>query len=58
MQVDPNYIKNLVGSLNNATATEEQLTNQLSSGLGVTSLASDPAAGGAEHAAQRSDQPR
>jgi flagellar hook-associated protein 3 FlgL len=46
MQVDPNYIKNLVGSLNNATATEAQLTNQLSIGLGVTSLASDPAAVG------------
>ncbi|HEX4652529.1 MAG TPA: flagellar hook-associated protein 3 [Granulicella sp.] len=46
MQVDPNYIQNLVGSLNAATANEAQLTNQLSSGLGVTSLASDPAAVG------------
>jgi flagellar hook-associated protein 3 FlgL len=46
MQVDPNYIQNLVGSLNAATANETQLTNQLSSGLGVTSLASDPAAVG------------
>jgi flagellar hook-associated protein 3 FlgL len=44
MQVDPNYLQNLVGSLNTATANEAQLTNQLSSGLGVTSLASDPAA--------------
>jgi flagellar hook-associated protein 3 FlgL len=46
MQVDPNYIQNLVGSLNTATANEAQLTNELSSGLGVTSLASDPAAVG------------
>ena len=46
MQVDPNYIQNLVGSLNAATGNEAQLTNQLSSGLGVTSLASDPAAVG------------
>lgn len=46
MQVDPNYIQNLVGSLNTATANEAQLTNELSSGLGVTSLSSDPAAVG------------
>jgi len=46
MQVDPNYIQNLVGSLNAATANEAQLTNELSSGLGVTSLASEPAAVG------------
>ena len=46
MQVDPNYIQSLVGSLNTATGNEAQLTNELSSGLGVTSLASDPAAVG------------
>jgi flagellar hook-associated protein 3 FlgL len=46
MQVDPNYIQNLVGSLNSATANEAQLSNQLSSGLGITDLASDPAAVG------------
>lgn len=46
MQVDPNYIQSLVGSLSQATATEAQLTNELSSGLGVTSLSSDPAAVG------------
>jgi flagellar hook-associated protein 3 FlgL len=46
MQVDPNYIQNLVTSLNTTTANEAQLTNELSSGLGVTSLSSDPAAVG------------
>ena len=46
MQVDPNYIQTLVGSLNTATANEAQLTDELSSGLGVTSLASNPAAVG------------
>ncbi len=44
MQVDPNYVLSLAGSLNNATATEAQLTGELSSGLRLTTLATDPVA--------------
>jgi flagellar hook-associated protein 3 FlgL len=46
MQVDPNYIQGLVGSLSNTQANEQALTNQLSSGLGLTSLSSNPVAVG------------
>jgi flagellar hook-associated protein 3 FlgL len=46
MQVDPNYIQGLVGSLGSISATEQQLTSELSSGLGVTTLASNPIAVG------------
>jgi flagellar hook-associated protein 3 FlgL len=44
MQVDPNYVQTLVGSLNNTSASEELLSNELSSGLGITSLSSNPTA--------------
>lgn len=46
MQIDPNYLKSVVTSLNNTTASEAQLTNELSSGLSITSLASNPSAVG------------
>jgi flagellar hook-associated protein 3 FlgL len=46
MQVDPNYIQGLVGSLGSISATEQQLTSELSSGLGVTNLATNPVAVG------------
>ena len=46
MQIDPNYLQSVVTSLNNTTASEEQLTNELSSGLSVTSLESNPSAVG------------
>jgi flagellar hook-associated protein 3 FlgL len=46
MRVDPYYINNLVGSLDQTTASEQQLTTELSSGVRVTSLSSDPVAAG------------
>jgi flagellar hook-associated protein 3 FlgL len=44
MRVDPNYVSNLAGSLNQSSSLEASLTNELSSGLRVTSLQDDPAA--------------
>jgi flagellar hook-associated protein 3 FlgL len=44
MRVDPSYVSNLSGSLNQSTSLEASLTNELSSGLRVTSLQDDPAA--------------
>ncbi len=44
MQVDPNYVLSLTGALNTVTGTEAQLSNELSSGLRVSSLATDPVA--------------
>jgi flagellar hook-associated protein 3 FlgL len=46
MRVDPFYISNLVGSLDQAQATEQQLSSELSSGVRVTSLSQDPVASG------------
>lgn len=46
MRVDPFYVQGLVGALTDATANEAQLSQELSSGLRVTSLASDPVAVG------------
>jgi flagellar hook-associated protein 3 FlgL len=46
MRVDPHYVSGLVTSLNNTTLSEQQLTAELSSGLRVTSLSSDPLAVG------------
>ncbi len=44
MRVDPNYVSNLAAALDQSTSAEAALTNQLSSGLRVTSLQDDPAA--------------
>ncbi len=44
MRVDPFYIQGLAGSLNDVTATEAQLSNELASGLRVTTLSVDPVA--------------
>ena len=44
MRVDPNYLANLSSSLEQSTATEAQLTNELSSGLRISSLSDDPTA--------------
>jgi len=44
MRVDPSYVSNLAGSLNQSSSLEASLTNELSSGLRVTSLQDDPAA--------------
>jgi flagellar hook-associated protein 3 FlgL len=47
MRVDPFYVQNtLVSALNDATANEASLSEELSSGLRVTSLSTDPVAVG------------
>jgi flagellar hook-associated protein 3 FlgL len=46
MRVDPSYITNLVGALDQAQGNEEQYTSELSSGVSVTSLSSNPVAAG------------
>jgi flagellar hook-associated protein 3 FlgL len=46
MRVDPNYISNLSGSLNQTQSNLQQLTAELSSGVRVNSLSSDPVASG------------
>jgi flagellar hook-associated protein 3 FlgL len=46
MRVDPFYVTNLVGSLDQTQASEQQLTSELSSGVRVTSLSQDPVASG------------
>jgi len=46
MRVDPFYVSNLANSLNQAQLTEQQLTQELASGVRVTSLATDPEAAG------------
>jgi flagellar hook-associated protein 3 FlgL len=44
MRVDPQYVSNLVGSLDSVTANEQTLSNELSSGSSVTSLSNNPGA--------------
>jgi len=46
MRVDPYYVTNLVSSLDQAQASQQQLTAELSSGVRVTSLSQDPLASG------------
>ncbi|MGB6191646.1 MAG: flagellar hook-associated protein 3 [Terracidiphilus sp.] len=46
MRVDPLYVSNLVGALDQSQSTEQQLTSELSSGVRVTSLGQDPVAAG------------
>ena len=46
MQVDPYFVSNLVGSLDQTQATQQQLTAEMSSGVRVTSLSQDPEASG------------
>jgi flagellar hook-associated protein 3 FlgL len=46
MRVDPYFVANLVGSLDQAQSTQQQLTSELSSGVRVTSLSQDPVASG------------
>jgi flagellar hook-associated protein 3 FlgL len=46
MRVDPFYVTNLVGSLDQTQLTEQQLTAELSSGVRVNSLSQDPLASG------------
>ena len=44
MRVDPFYVVNLSGALDQTQATQQQLTNEVSSGLRVTTLGTDPVA--------------
>ena len=46
MRVDPSYITNLVSALDTAQGNEEQYSSELSSGVRVTSLSTDPVAAG------------
>jgi flagellar hook-associated protein 3 FlgL len=44
MRVDPFYVVNLSSALDQTQSTQDQLTSELSSGLRVTSIGSDPVA--------------
>jgi flagellar hook-associated protein 3 FlgL len=46
MRVDPSYITNLVSSLDQTQANEQQLSSELSSGVGITSLSQNPVGSG------------
>jgi flagellar hook-associated protein 3 FlgL len=46
MRVDPNYVTNLVTSLDQSQVNEQQLTAELSSGVSITSLSQNPVASG------------
>jgi len=46
MRVDPSYVSNLVGSLDQSQANEQQLTAELSSGVSISSLSQNPVASG------------
>lgn len=46
MRVDPSYVTNLVGSLNQVQSSTQQLSSELSSGVRVNSLSQDPLAAG------------
>lgn len=46
MRVDPSYVTDLVNSLDQTQANEQQLTAELSSGVSVTSLSQNPVAAG------------
>jgi flagellar hook-associated protein 3 FlgL len=46
MRVDPFYVTNLVGSLDQAQASEQQLTSELSSGVSITALSQNPVGSG------------
>jgi flagellar hook-associated protein 3 FlgL len=46
MRVDPSYINNLVSALDTAQSNEQQYSSELSSGVRVTSLSTDPVAAG------------
>ena len=46
MRVDPSYVTNLVGSLDQTQSSLQQLTAELSSGVSVNSLSQNPVASG------------
>jgi flagellar hook-associated protein 3 FlgL len=46
MRVDPSYITNLVGSLDEAQSNEQQFSSELSSGVSITSISQNPVGAG------------
>lgn len=46
MRVDPFYVSNLVGALDQTQSNEQQLTSELSSGVSITSLGQNPVGAG------------
>ena len=46
MRVDPAYVTNLVGSLDQTQASEQELSAELSSGVSITSLGQNPVGAG------------
>ena len=46
MRVDPTYVSNLVGSLDQTQLNEQQLTAELSSGVAINSLGQNPVGSG------------
>ncbi len=46
MRVDPTYVTNLVGSLDQVQANQQQLSTELSSGVSITSLSENPVGAG------------
>jgi len=46
MRVDPTYITNLVGSLDQTQANEQQLSTELSSGVSIASISQNPVGAG------------
>lgn len=46
MRVDPTYVSNLVSALDSAQGREAQLSNELASGVRISSLGDDPGAAG------------
>jgi flagellar hook-associated protein 3 FlgL len=46
MRVDPNYVSNLAGALDQSQVSEQQLTAELSSGVSITALSQNPVASG------------
>ncbi|HEY1803004.1 MAG TPA: flagellar hook-associated protein 3 [Terracidiphilus sp.] len=46
MRVDPTYISNLVGPLDQTQSSEQQLSAELSSGVSITSLSQNPVGSG------------
>ncbi len=46
MRIDPQFVQNLVGALNQNTAAEQQYTTQMATGVTVNSLSDNPVAAG------------
>ena len=46
MRVDPTYVSNLVSALDGAVSREQQLSNQIASGVRINALSDDPVAAG------------